>query len=397
MGTGSVAQTSTISGETSSPRCLSPFFAAHRWSVAKGDRHRRRRPYWQEYIQIGDGASPHLRLPAILCEIDYLKTNKSSNYGLGDFPVKKSPSVGVSVLCIMWAVCWANCAGADDWPAWRGPNRDGICREKGLLKEWPKDGPEAALEGHRTGHRLQRTGHRRQRPLHMGDKDDKEWVLALDVSQAGQADLGLADRSRSATTAAAIPARDPRPPSTATGSTPWASPAIWCAWTSRTAGIIWRQRPGQGFRRRHSAMGIRRVGADRRAVGGLHARRARRTPSSPSTRPTASWSGARPSAIRPTTPRSSRSTIGNVEAVRQPDEEGRDRRGGQGRQVPLALRRPGQQSRQLLDLRVAGRHGLRRQRLRHRRRAGPDRADPATASRPRRSTSPRRCRTTTAA
>jgi outer membrane protein assembly factor BamB len=30
---------------------------------------------------------------------------------------------------------------ADDWPQWRGPNRDGHSKETGLLKEWPKDGP----------------------------------------------------------------------------------------------------------------------------------------------------------------------------------------------------------------------------------------------------------------
>lgn len=30
---------------------------------------------------------------------------------------------------------------AFDWPQWRGPNRDGISAEKGLLKSWPPDGP----------------------------------------------------------------------------------------------------------------------------------------------------------------------------------------------------------------------------------------------------------------
>ncbi|HEV3143271.1 MAG TPA: PQQ-binding-like beta-propeller repeat protein [Gemmataceae bacterium] len=30
---------------------------------------------------------------------------------------------------------------ADDWPQFRGPNRDGISKETGLLKQWPKDGP----------------------------------------------------------------------------------------------------------------------------------------------------------------------------------------------------------------------------------------------------------------
>lgn len=35
-------------------------------------------------------------------------------------------------------------AVADDWPQWRGPNRDGISKETGLLKDWPKDGPKLA-------------------------------------------------------------------------------------------------------------------------------------------------------------------------------------------------------------------------------------------------------------
>lgn len=32
-------------------------------------------------------------------------------------------------------------APAADWPQWRGPNRDGICRETGLLRQWPDQGP----------------------------------------------------------------------------------------------------------------------------------------------------------------------------------------------------------------------------------------------------------------
>lgn len=38
----------------------------------------------------------------------------------------------------------ASFAVATDWPQWRGPNRDGISTEKGLLKEWPKGGPPLA-------------------------------------------------------------------------------------------------------------------------------------------------------------------------------------------------------------------------------------------------------------
>jgi outer membrane protein assembly factor BamB len=31
---------------------------------------------------------------------------------------------------------------AADWPQWRGPNRDGVSKETGLLKEWPAAGPK---------------------------------------------------------------------------------------------------------------------------------------------------------------------------------------------------------------------------------------------------------------
>jgi len=30
---------------------------------------------------------------------------------------------------------------AADWPQWRGPQRNGISQETGLLRAWPKDGP----------------------------------------------------------------------------------------------------------------------------------------------------------------------------------------------------------------------------------------------------------------
>ena len=40
-----------------------------------------------------------------------------------------------------------------DWPQWRGPRRDGISDEKGLLESWPEGGPELLwkLDGLGTG------------------------------------------------------------------------------------------------------------------------------------------------------------------------------------------------------------------------------------------------------
>ena len=31
-----------------------------------------------------------------------------------------------------------------EWPQWRGPNRDGVSRETGILKTWPENGPGTA-------------------------------------------------------------------------------------------------------------------------------------------------------------------------------------------------------------------------------------------------------------
>jgi outer membrane protein assembly factor BamB len=33
-----------------------------------------------------------------------------------------------------------------DWPQWRGPNREGVSQEKGMLKQWPAGGPKLAWQ-----------------------------------------------------------------------------------------------------------------------------------------------------------------------------------------------------------------------------------------------------------
>ena len=46
-----------------------------------------------------------------------------------------------AALVVAGTVLSAQAPAAGDWPQWRGPNRDGVSRETGLLKEWPKGGP----------------------------------------------------------------------------------------------------------------------------------------------------------------------------------------------------------------------------------------------------------------
>jgi hypothetical protein len=47
----------------------------------------------------------------------------------------------VTAMVLLLAASSGRPAKAEDWPRWRGPRQDGISRETGLLKEWPKGGP----------------------------------------------------------------------------------------------------------------------------------------------------------------------------------------------------------------------------------------------------------------
>ena len=47
------------------------------------------------------------------------------------------------VLTGLLATCVLTLAvRADDWPQWRGPRRDGLSLETGLLTQWPEGGPK---------------------------------------------------------------------------------------------------------------------------------------------------------------------------------------------------------------------------------------------------------------
>src|SRR5262245_9957915 len=51
---------------------------------------------------------------------------------------------GVLLAACALAGAPASRAAAGDWPGWRGPARDGISTESGLLREWPASGPPLA-------------------------------------------------------------------------------------------------------------------------------------------------------------------------------------------------------------------------------------------------------------
>jgi outer membrane protein assembly factor BamB len=84
-----------------------------------------------------------------------------------------------SILAIL--VLAASASRAEDWPQWRGPNRDGKSAETGLLKSWPKDGPKLlwAVEGLGTGWSSPAVV--KGLVFVTGVRDDREFLYAYDL------------------------------------------------------------------------------------------------------------------------------------------------------------------------------------------------------------------------
>jgi outer membrane protein assembly factor BamB len=72
-------------------------------------------------------------------------------------------------------------AKAADWPQWRGPARDGVSPEKGLLREWPRGGPQLVWTFARAGTGFTAPAIVGGKVYLMGARGDTEYVLALDA------------------------------------------------------------------------------------------------------------------------------------------------------------------------------------------------------------------------
>jgi outer membrane protein assembly factor BamB len=69
-----------------------------------------------------------------------------------------------------------------DWPQWRGPNRDGISKETGLLKQWPAEGPPLAWKATGAGRGYSSFAIANGKLYTMGLRGDREFVVAFDVA-----------------------------------------------------------------------------------------------------------------------------------------------------------------------------------------------------------------------
>ena len=87
-----------------------------------------------------------------------------------------------SHLVSLLALTTTLAAAAADWPQFRGPNRDDISRETGLLAEWPKGGPTLAWKAQGLGKGYSSVSVVGDRIYTAGDDADSSYIRALDTA-----------------------------------------------------------------------------------------------------------------------------------------------------------------------------------------------------------------------
>ncbi|MST94556.1 MAG: polyvinylalcohol dehydrogenase [Pedosphaera sp.] len=84
-------------------------------------------------------------------------------------------------LAALPVACLALTASATDWPQWRGPDRNDISTETGLLKAWPAGGPPLAWKARGLGVGYSSVAVAGGKIFTMGDSPDAGTVKTLDA------------------------------------------------------------------------------------------------------------------------------------------------------------------------------------------------------------------------
>ena len=94
---------------------------------------------------------------------------------------RRTPAVLVATAILSLPAVVSN-RGLEDWPQWRGPNRDGKSAEKGLLKAWPAGGPPLAWRATGAGEGYSSFAVANGRLYTLGARDGTEYVIAFDAA-----------------------------------------------------------------------------------------------------------------------------------------------------------------------------------------------------------------------
>lgn len=90
------------------------------------------------------------------------------------YPISQRVGLALGLLTL------THSATALDWPQWRGPNRDDISQEKGLLKDWPSGGPKQAWVYSDAGLGYAGFSVADGRVFTQGARGEREFLIALD-------------------------------------------------------------------------------------------------------------------------------------------------------------------------------------------------------------------------
>ena len=91
------------------------------------------------------------------------------------------------IVLLMCVASNVKAQNGGDWPQWRGPNRDGISKETGLLKQWPAEGPPLVWKMTGAGRGYSSMAISNNRLFTMGLRGDREYVIAFDTTTGKQA------------------------------------------------------------------------------------------------------------------------------------------------------------------------------------------------------------------
>lgn len=88
----------------------------------------------------------------------------------------------VLALCALTLAAVLSAQAIDDWPQWRGPRRDGISAERGLLQTWPQGGPPPAWTAKGAGEGYSSFAAANGRLYTLGARGAVEYVMAFDAA-----------------------------------------------------------------------------------------------------------------------------------------------------------------------------------------------------------------------
>jgi outer membrane protein assembly factor BamB len=104
-------------------------------------------------------------------------------FNMQNFRQLSRPSAGFLALALIAALpAGVSNRGFDDWPQWRGPNRDGRSAETGLLKDWPAGGPPLAWKAAGAGEGYSSFATSQGRLFTLGARGATEYVVAFDAA-----------------------------------------------------------------------------------------------------------------------------------------------------------------------------------------------------------------------